>query len=203
MAEDYTDVATVRAMQDLSDEDVYPDVTLLEAIEYAEELIDRETHTSWVYKTFTVTLDGSGTGSMRLVDEEGYPILNPRTLTAVTIDGVALDSADWSGWRLYPTGKIVRDSGSFAATAPGGNVTIAGTAGLTSTAPKDIAWCARTLARQYAIDLQSNIPERAMSVQGEFGNVQLAQATNNPDRPTSLPEVNARLIRRRQYLDLF
>ncbi|MEU8791556.1 hypothetical protein [Streptomyces sp. NPDC048643] len=58
--------------------------------------------------------------------------------------------------------------------------------------PETIRWCVRTLARQYVLDTVSRIPDRALQLQSEFGSIQLAQAGGNW-RPTSLPEVNAKL----------
>ncbi|MFE6159807.1 hypothetical protein ACFQ7F_12950 [Streptomyces sp. NPDC056486] len=58
--------------------------------------------------------------------------------------------------------------------------------------PETIRWCVRTIARQYCLDLVSRIPDRALQLQSEFGSIQLAQAGGNW-RPTSLPEVNAKL----------
>lgn len=58
--------------------------------------------------------------------------------------------------------------------------------------PETIRWCVRTLGRQYVLDHVSRIPDRALQLQSEFGSIQLAQAGGNW-RPTSLPEVNAKL----------
>ncbi|WP_030240802.1 MULTISPECIES: hypothetical protein [unclassified Streptomyces] len=58
--------------------------------------------------------------------------------------------------------------------------------------PETIRWCVRTLARQYVLDHVSRIPDRALQLQSEFGSIQLAQAGGHW-RPTSLPEVNAKL----------
>ncbi|QAX94001.1 hypothetical protein SEA_EURATIS_6 [Streptomyces phage Euratis] len=58
--------------------------------------------------------------------------------------------------------------------------------------PETIRWCVRTLARQYVLDHVSRIPDRALQLQSEFGSIQLAQA-GGYWRPTSLPEVNAKL----------
>lgn len=197
----YATIAEVRALDGLSDSTTWPDATITAAIEWAEELIDRYTGTSWTAKAFTVTLSGRGSNSILLRDNEGRPILYPLSLTAVSISGVALVAGDWTAWGLYPHGRIIRDSGSFAHTTAGRNVVISGTAGKETVCPKDIAWCCRTLAAQYALDLVSRVPDRALQIQNDFGTVQLSQATNHPDRPTSLPEVNARLSRRRQIPD--
>ncbi|MEV0126346.1 hypothetical protein AB0I16_33180 [Streptomyces sp. NPDC050703] len=58
--------------------------------------------------------------------------------------------------------------------------------------PETIRWCVRTLARQYVLDHVSRIPDRALQLQSEYGSIQLAQAGGNW-RPTSLPEVNAKM----------
>ncbi|MFE2245254.1 hypothetical protein [Streptomyces lavendulae] len=58
--------------------------------------------------------------------------------------------------------------------------------------PEVIRWCVRTIARQYVLDTVSRIPDRALQLQSEFGSIQLAQAGGSW-RPTSLPEVNAKL----------
>lgn len=58
--------------------------------------------------------------------------------------------------------------------------------------PETIRWSVRTLARQYVLDHVSRIPDRALQLQSEFGSIQLAQAGGSW-RPTSLPEVNAKL----------
>lgn len=58
--------------------------------------------------------------------------------------------------------------------------------------PEVIRWCVRQIARQFVLDTVSRIPDRALQLQSEFGSIQLAQAGGNW-RPTSLPEVNAKL----------
>lgn len=192
---DYSALTDLRALEGLADSAVYSDDTINEAIDWAEELVDRYTGTSWTAKAFTATLDGTGTARIRLVDDEGHPVLYPRTVTSATVDTVAQTT---TGWVLRPEGVIVRDTGTFATATGGRNVVIAGTAGLTTTAPDDIAWCVRTIARQYLLDLLSRVTDRALQVQNDYGTVQLAQASTHPDRPTSMPEVNAVLARRRQ-----
>ncbi|MFJ8955631.1 hypothetical protein ACIRO1_36625 [Streptomyces sp. NPDC102381] len=58
--------------------------------------------------------------------------------------------------------------------------------------PETIRWCVRAIARQFVLDHVSRIPDRALQLQSEFGSIQLAQA-GGQWRPTSLPEVNAKL----------
>lgn len=190
----YATTDEVRALEGLEDESVFPAEVVAEAIAYADLQVDTITGTSWEHKPFSRTLTGSGRRDLFLPG-----LVFPRSLTAVTIDGSALDPADWAGWVFQEEGYVVRDSGVFPSTWPGQNVTVEGLAGATPSAPVDIAWCARTLARQYLLDLVSRVPDRALSVQSDFGQVNLAQA-GAKGRPTSLPDVNAVLNRRRHML---
>lgn len=185
----YTTLAEVRAMASMDDSSV-TDAEINDGIAFAEELIDNYTGTSWEHRAFTVTVKANGKGSVALKDDQGRLIMFPQTITSVTEDGVAVD---YSGWELYPEGLIVRDTGAFL-----NDTVISGTAGITAIPPVDIRWAARTIARQYVVDLDSRIPDRALNIQTEFGHINLAQPGNHPDRPTSLPEVNARLSSRRQ-----
>lgn len=179
----YCTTADIRAVQGLDDPAAYPDAVLTSAVAQAEALIDTYTGTSFTYKSFTETLDGSGTEVVRL------RTLFPRTLTAVTVDGVAQTT---TGWHLYDEGLIVRPSGYF--TLDYRNVIISGTAGATSTPPAEIVWAARTIAIGFVLQLESRIPDRALSLQNEFGQVQIAQA-GGLGRPTEYPAVNAALNR--------
>lgn len=184
----YTTVNEVRAMDAMDDTSIR-ETDLSEGIEWAEEIIDTYTGTSWTHKPFSARVGATHQGSALLRDDQNRPILFPRTITSVTEDGVAVN---YSSWKLYPHGIVIRDGAFF------GDTIIEGTAGITATPPIDIRWCARTLARQYVIDLASRIPDRALNMQTEFGYINLAQPGTHPDRPTALPEVNARLALRRQ-----
>lgn len=181
----YATIAQLRTLDGLSDSSVYPDATLTEAIDYATALIDGYCGTSFEAKSFDVTVDGSGCARLRL------PLLYPRTLTEVRIDGTVVTT---TGWMLRPEGIVVRPDRTF----PRGdlNVRVVGTAGVTTAASPEVAWAARTLAAQYARDLHSRIPDRALALASDFGTVNLAQA-GGPYRPTSLPDVNAVLNRHR------
>ena len=191
----YTDLATVRALPEMEDDTVILDAHITEAIAYATELIDRFTGTSWEAKAFSVTMTGNGRNNIQLKDDEGRVIMFPISLTNVEIDDVTQTTTDWA---LYPEGVVVTDSGSFTYTKPGRNILIEGTAGLTTTAPEDIQWCARVIARQHILERFSRVNDRATTLQTSDGQINVAVASAHPDRPTAVPEVNARLVRRRQ-----
>lgn len=191
----YTTLAEVRALEGLESSELYPDADLNAAIEWAEEVIDNYCGTSFTHKEFEVTLTGNGADTIRLVRDDGSTVLFPRTLTSVTDPDDATE--DSTGWALYPEGIVARSSGAFRYVRPGRNITIAGTAGVTSSAPPEIAWAARTIARHYALYLYSRVPDNALQLQNDFGTVTFAQPGGTPDRPTSQPEVNAVLNRHR------
>lgn len=183
----YCTIANVRTVQGLDDVTVYPDALVTAAVTQAVELIDSYCGTSFTHKAFTATLDGTNDFTIRV------PVLFPRTLTSVTVDGVAQST---TGWALRDDGTIERPTGTFKFTRPGLNVVISGTAGATSTPPAEIAWACRTLAIGTLLQLESRVPDRALSVQSEFGNIAVAQA-GGLNRPTEYPSVNAVLNRHR------
>lgn len=191
----YASLVEMRAMEGLSSSTTFPDATVTDAVTLAEEEIDNYTMTTWEYKTFTVILDGSGSRTIQLVDQEGYPILYPRTITAATVDSVAQTTTDW---KLHPNGLIITDEATFSWDEQGQNISIAGTAGYVNTPPEIIKWACRKLARFHLLTDVSRINEQAIQAATDFGTIQLAQASNMAERPTSLPEVNARLARHRQ-----
>lgn len=180
----YATVAEVRALDGLADVTVYPDVTLQQGIDYATKLIDGYCGTSFEAKAFSVTLDGNGNFAILT------PVLFIRTITSVTIDGVSISPL--TPFSSRREGYVVRNDGDVFAYSPwGSNVVIAGTAGATTAPDEDIKWAARTIARDYALNLHSRIPSRALTIQNEFGQVEVRAQAGGPGRPTALPDVNA------------
>jgi hypothetical protein len=169
------------------DEAVITEPMRLSAIEYAEDLIDKYCGTSFTHKAFSITLDGNGRSAL------STGVLFPRTLTAVTVNGTAQVT---TGWGLHEDGLVISDNSIFTSSVVGRNVVVAGTSGFSESAPSGIHWCALTIARQHLFDQVSRIPDRALSVVNEFGNVMLSQA-GGVWRPTNLPDVNAVLNRHR------
>lgn len=178
----YATVAELRALDGLADNVVYPDVTLQEGIDFATELIDGYCGTSFESKVFSVTLDG--TNRQWVVTG----VLFIRTLTSITIDGIAQTVGDFVG---RDDGVVVWKTGFFTAQPWGENVVIGGTASVTTTVPKRIAWAARTIARQWCLELHSRLPSRALSVSNELGQFEMRAQAGAHDRPTNLPDVNA------------
>lgn len=183
----YATPAEVRQMDALADVDAYPTARIYDGIDWAADVIERYTGASFVRRFAVVYLAGETATALRL----GH--LFPSRLLSVKSDGVA---EDVTGWGLTEDGVLTRATGVFPYSTVGPNVEVAVEYGITETPPPDIAWAARTLARQYVVDLVSRVPDRALSMTTEFGQVMLAQA-GGPGRPTSLPEVNAVLNRHR------
>ena len=169
---------------------VYTDAMIDTGILLAEMLIDEVTGTTWEYKTKTITVDGDGT------TELNTGTLFVRTITSATVDGVAETVTGWVGSDL---GYIERGTGVFTvptSTTLGRNVTVTFTAGATATAPADIAWCARTLAREHCLRERSRTPTNALQTVTDMGTFTHVQAGGPFNNPTSNPEVN-QILRRR------
>ena len=119
----------------------------------------------------------------------------PETLLSASVDGTALSASELSDTALFEDGTIQRKDGVWSYTNPGNKVIVDYEYGSGVNAPNDIRWSARTLARYHLLEQVSRIPDRAISVQSEFGQIQLAQPGMN--RPSPLPDVNVVLNRHR------
>jgi hypothetical protein len=182
----YATSAELKALDGMGEVDITDDM-LDEALAEAEALIDAYCGTSFTFKDFTKVLDGNGARHIDL------GVLFPRTLTTATVDGEAQVT---TGWGLHDEGVLIRDTGVFRTNIVGRNVVISGTAGYSAVPPADIKRACLNIARQLILDSVSRIPDRALSMTNEFGNIMLAQAGGHW-RPTSMPEVNAVLNRHR------
>lgn len=176
----YATLAEVRALDGLSSTADYPDADLTEGIAWATELID----------DFCGPMEPKNV-TLRLAPPETSAIFTGleglRSVVSCTADGNALTTAAWKvspdGW-VYPSVSL----GAYY------SLVLVVSASPHDAAPSRIKWAARTMARQYVLDLKNRTPDRATSIQTEVGTIQMAQA-GGPNRPTSLPEVNAVLVR--------
>ncbi len=186
----YCTLAEVRALDGLSDTNLFPVATLEDAIRYAEDTIDRYIGVPYTHRYARETFDGDGSGSIMLHHTKPYRLLS------VKENGTSVSFTDWA---LYDHGLVVRDDGFFATPAgsyiAGKNIEIQYEYGY-EYPPDDIAWCARTLARYYCVELFNRLPDRSTAIQNEYGTVNLAMA-GGQGRPTALPDVNAILNRYR------
>lgn len=175
----YTTLAEVRAVPGLEDASAYSDELLTECIDRAEELI-LDYCGPWAPVTITRLLAG-GTGRIL---STGIPAI--RSISSATFDDEAQDVSGWT-WDYF--GDI-----TLPASVNVRSVSLTVTAGLQDTPPARLAWAARRLAGAYALEAESAVPERALSVQSEVGQIMLAQP-GGTGRPTAYPEVNAVLNR--------
>jgi hypothetical protein len=199
----YTTQAELRALDGLGDSTVHSNALLDEAILMAKNTVDRATGTSFgdvttpAYDAFTITLSGNGSTCIRLLDDEGYPILFPRTISSVTIGGVADSGITYV---LQPNGTAVRSSGVWSANSTGGeNIVIVGTAGRADDASvdslADIRWASRSIARNWTLNQESRLADRALNLTTPEGSFEVRAQAGAPGRSTNLPDVNVVLNR--------
>ena len=182
--------AEVRAMDSISGESAtFTAADIVEAITYATAVIDDYCGASFVQRYQRDTMNGTNGQTIKVRR------MFPKTLLAASVDGTALTSDEIADVALFENGQLTRKDETWTFTEPGNLVVIDYEHGVGSVAPPDIRWAAKTLARYHLLEQVSRIPDRAISVQSEFGNIQLAQPGMN--RPTPLPDVNVVLNRHR------
>ncbi len=186
----YTTPAEVRGMDSISGETAtFPAADVVEAIAYATRIIDDYCGVSFGQRYHRDVLNGTDSQVIKVTK------MFPTTLLAASVDGTALSASKISDVALFGNGEMARKADVWAYTSPGNKVVIEYEAGVTSSAPPDSRWAAKTLARYHLLEQVSRIPDRAISVQSEIGQIQLAQPGMN--RPTPLPDVNVVLNRHR------
>lgn len=189
----YSTIADLRGLDGLDDAVIYPDAMLQAGADYSAAVIDDFTGTSWSPVDLSLSLDGRGRDYL----VTGRPFLS--AVVSCSIGGEAV--ADVSGWTARRDGLVFRDSGSFPASRAGQNVALVVTQDISqypegAGAAADIKFCSDAIARQYVLRLLSESPDGALAIQNELGTVMMAQAGGRHG-VTSMPEVNARLMRRR------
>ena len=187
----YATPAEVRALDMISGEaSTFPAAHLVGAINYATAVIDDYCGASFVQRYQRDVLNGTDSQSIRVTQ------LFPETLLAASIDGTALTASEISNTALFEDGTMTRKSDTWTYTTPGNKVIIEYEHGIAATAPEDIRWAARTLARYHLLEQLSRIPDRATSINSEFGQIVLSQP-GGLNRPTPLNDVNVILNRHR------
>ena len=192
VAGQYTNPFEVRAMDSISGEaQAFPTSDIIDAIGWAENVVEDFCGTNWVGKFQRDELNGSNSQGLKLTR------LFPRKILAASIDGTDLTAAQIANMALTKTGLVVWDDDVWDYTSPGLKVIVDYVHGVGDHTgpPNDLRWAIRSLARFHLIDHLSRIPDRALSIQSEFGQIMLAQPSM--DRPTPLPDVNVILQRHR------
>ena len=186
----YTVPAEVRAMNSIEGESAtFSAADVVEAITYAAAIIDDYCGASVVQRYQRDVMNGTNGQTIKVRR------MFPQTLLAASVDGTALTASEISDVALFENGQMTRKDKTWTFTEPGNLVAIEYEHGVGSVAPPDIRWAAKTLARYHLLEQVSRIPDRAISVQSEFGQIQLAQPGMN--RPPPLPDVNVVLNRHR------
>ncbi len=175
----------------LADPVRFPDDVLIQLRTRIREAFTSVTGRRFVPELVTVTLDGTGTGTLLLPDVEITAIRSVETRVGAT----------WTAWTadeladlvVIPPGAIGYTSGVWP-DAPG-SVRVTYEAGM-ARVPLEIRRAALRLAASYMGALSSNLPDRALSLSDELGTFRLA----TPGVGGSwfgLPEVDAVLQRYR------
>lgn len=185
----YVPLAQIRAEPNLSDANVFTTAELEAALAWFESLAEDHCRTAFVPRFARETFDGTGTTGARLRTSHA------RRLLAATIDGATVST---TGWDLYPDGRVdTRDAGVTFSVGRR-NVAVSYEHGL-DRPPADLVRAALTAVRwRLLTDASQKIPDRAISLVNEFGNVQMA--VPGTDRPSGIPEVDAVLNRFRDQI---
>jgi hypothetical protein len=180
----YVSLADIRAIPSLSNATSYPNDKLEEARIWFEDKAEIFCGRAFVPRFGHEVLDGTGSDTIFLDH------LNIRTLLYVKVNGVA--QTGLTTWDLKRSGKVVRDTGVFAAGEL--NVEVGFEYGLDEP-DADLRAAALTAIKAKLLGDRSGIPERALTMTTDVGGFTLALA--GKDRPTGIPDVDAVLLDRR------
>jgi hypothetical protein len=175
----YVPIPDLKAMNGLGT--IAQDV-LEEKRQWFEDLAERFCGVAFVPRFEHEFLDGQGSAELWLKRAL------PRRILTCKVDGTA--QSGMSTWDLYETGRIVRDTGSFAAGHRNVEVTYEYGADEPDVELRQVAMQA---IRARVLTEQSGIPDRMTSYVTEMGTV----IRTAPMRPTGIPEVDAVLQARK------
>lgn len=181
---EYFTLDEFRDLTSMQDSAKYPDATVERAAAYIVAVIERVVGTSFVPRTFTKTL--SGTGS-----EVVLPSTYILEVTGVSVGGDA------------QAGPFLVDNGSLIGAWPRGtrNVTVTYSAGYSETPPADIKEAAMQGTRARVLDTASNsqVNDRTSQMTNEAGGT-TTFVLPGVDRPTGYPDVDAVILGWRRRL---
>jgi hypothetical protein len=177
------------AMPDMDNEPKYPEAQVEAKRDAVEALIEGRAGTSFIARTVTETVDGSGT--------YGLVLRSPyiQSITSVTENGTTVSGYDFT----IADGVLERCyDGAYTPvvwTAGRRNISVVYEAGYSATPPDDLKRAAMRATRAFLLADISNtegLSERALQLTTEYGSVNLSSATE--DKPTGLPEVDATIM---------
>lgn len=177
----YFTTAELRALPDMGDAARFPDARLTAAHDWIVAIIERECETSFIAKSVTETL--TGTGGEALFLDTAYV----RSVEVVTVDGVTVAATDV----LIEDGALYRVGGLRWPATSRANITITYTAGYSTEPPGDLKEAALRGARHWLLtmDAWSGVDERTTSITSDYGTTNIVVAGDN--NPTGLPFVDA------------
>lgn len=194
---DYFTLAELRGLPQVGDTAKFPDARCNAVASAIEGVIDREVFGSpdvgFVARTVTETLDGNNRASLLLRTP------HVRSLTSVTVDGVAVDVADLSaahGVLRYTT------SGCWARGVANVVVVYVAGYGTDDTVPGDVKEAALQGTRYRLLQTAPNseLNERQTSMTNDLGGT-TSFAVAGTDHPTGYPTVDATLVAWRRLLN--
>lgn len=170
-------LAELREQSGLEDSAKVTPSKLIAVRRWFEKRAERHCGVAFVPRASKDVVDGTGTSKLLL--PRGYP----RVVRSAKVDGVTVDT---SAWELYNHGELQRED-----VFPFGrqNIEIIYEHGFGVT-PTDLADAAAIAIRHRILGTkgQSKLPDNALAVTNEFGNVRLAQP--GPNSPFGLPDVD-------------
>jgi hypothetical protein len=178
----YVPIVDLRAMNGLASETAFPQELLEEKRQWFEDLAERFCGFAFVPRYERELLDGDGSGTLWLKHAL------PRRILTCKVDGAA--QTGLTAWDLYESGRIVRDTGFFAAGRRNVEVTYEHGADEPDVEVRQVAMQA---IRGLLLAGQSGLPDRMTSYVTEMGTV----IRTAPMRPTGIPEVDAVLQARK------
>lgn len=175
----YFDLDELRALPNVSDRTKYPDVALAAARDWITAIVERVCGTSFVARRKVETI------------EYGDLLPDRYTLSLISVlDSAGVDSTLDAG--LTAAGRLtIATFFSPRAYATRPRLTVTYLAGFSFSPPADLKHVMLQAARYrlVSVDGASGIPNRALTMANEFGNITLASAS--VDRPTGIPDVDA------------
>lgn len=169
--------AELRAMDPvLASETDYPDATLIDARDTAEQRFTEVAHVSFTLRGSRFVLDGSGTTKLTL------PAHQLQAVLSCTIGGAAVTPSDLT---IYEHGTLYRESGWIAGH---GNVSVHVEHGYLAV-PAPIRRAGLLFARTYLLRSALEQSDRATAIFTDLGGYRLSIAGR--DGPTGIPEVDA------------
>lgn len=190
----YFEIGELRRLPGLGDTKTHSDVALMAALGEAEATVEDYTKYSFTERAAVDVFDACDFSYKFGIHVRRRPVVS---LTSVVVDGEALDMAEWSVNRegqvrfadSYATGYSY--SGALTSSYGVDNLVISYVYG--DALEPDLKKAAIKLARHYALQDTSTIPDRARLMQTEFGLFVLDNPGHN--KATGLHEVDAVLNR--------